>query len=77
MAFIYKITNLINNKIYVGKTTKTLEERFQTHLHDSKKEKLSHRPLYKDMKEYGAENFSIELLEEDNDNPSEKEIYPV
>ena len=75
MAFIYKITNLINNKIYVGKTTKTLEERFQTHLHDSKKEKLSHRPLYKDMKEYGAENFSIELLEEDNDNPSEKEIY--
>ena len=27
------------------------------------------------MREYGYENFTIELLEEDNDNPSEKEIY--
>ena len=75
MAFIYKITNLINGKMYVGKTTKTIQQRFKEHCQDSKKERLSHRPLYSDMKEYGCENFSIELLEEDNSNPEQKEIY--
>ena len=28
---IYKITNKVNGKIYVGQTMKTLEERFQKH----------------------------------------------
>ena len=74
MAFIYKITNLINGKMYVGKTTKTIQQRFKEHCQDSKKERLSHRPLYSDMKEYGCENFSVELLEEDNSNPEQKEI---
>ena len=29
MAYIYKITNDINNKVYIGKTIKTIEERFK------------------------------------------------
>ena len=29
--FIYKITCLKNNKIYIGQTTKTIEERFAQH----------------------------------------------
>lgn len=28
MAFIYKITNSINDKIYIGNTTRSLKERF-------------------------------------------------
>ena len=32
MAYIYKITNDINNKVYIGKTIKTVEERFRQHL---------------------------------------------
>ena len=31
MSFIYKITNLINNKIYIGLTTRTVENRWKEH----------------------------------------------
>ena len=75
MALIYKITNLINDKIYVGKTTKTLEKRFQWHYIDSKKNKCKNRPLYQDINKFGIDNFSIELLEEVENNPDEREIY--
>ena len=31
MSYIYKITNIKNNKIYIGKTNNTIEKRFQEH----------------------------------------------
>ena len=31
MGYIYKITNQINNKIYIGKTVKSIERRFWEH----------------------------------------------
>ena len=34
---IYKITNLINNKIYIGYTKKSLEERFNLHCKSNNK----------------------------------------
>ena len=75
MAFIYKITNSINDKIYVGNTSRSLKKRFQEHCSDSKKEKFKHRPLYQDMNEFGIDKFQIELIEENNGNPNEREIY--
>ena len=74
MAYIYKITNDINNKIYVGKTEFSIEKRFQEHCRDSRKERCEKRPLYKAMQKYGIEHFHIELLEETN-NPEEREKY--
>lgn len=64
MSYIYKILNSINSKVYVGKTTLTLEQRFKEHKSDSKKELLSKRPLYNAMKKYGISAFYIELIEE-------------
>ena len=32
MGFIYKITNLINNKVYIGLTTETIEKRWKSHI---------------------------------------------
>ena len=29
MGYIYKITNTLNNKVYIGQTVKTVEKRFQ------------------------------------------------
>ena len=36
MGFIYKITNTINDKVYIGKTTRTIEERWKEHLNSIK-----------------------------------------
>ena len=62
---IYCISNNINNKLYIGKTTyPTIQERFLEHCKDSKKITHEKRPLYNAMKEYGIEHFSISLIEE-------------
>ena len=53
MGFIYKITNTINNKIYIGKTTRTVEKRYKDHLYSSKK---SNCYLHIAMRKYGVEN---------------------
>ena len=74
MAYIYKITNDINQKIYIGKTEFSIEKRFKEHCKDAFKEHNEKRPLYSAMKKYGIENFHIELIEE-TDNPEEREVY--
>lgn len=76
MPYIYKITNLINQKIYIGKTIKTIEERWNIHWQDSKKQNISNRPLYRAFHKYGKENFKIEILEECNlEDLNNREIY--
>ena len=77
MAFIYKIVNLVNDKIYVGKTNlPSIQDRFKQHKLDSSKMSLNKRPLYSAMRKYGCDNFSIELLEEcDWKDADEREKY--
>jgi group I intron endonuclease len=59
---IYLITNLINNKKYVGVTTKTLKRRWRQHVRQSKKPiKLV---IHQAIKKHGKSNFKIELIEE-------------
>lgn len=73
MAYIYKIINDINDKIYIGQTSFSLNKRFQEHISEVKKN-FKNRPLYSAMKKYGIEHFHIELIEE-TENPEEREIY--
>jgi len=61
---IYKIYNDINDKLYIGKTLTTIEERFKQHCHDRGRRQYEKRPLYNAMNKYGVENFHIELIEE-------------
>jgi group I intron endonuclease len=59
---IYKITNLVNNKVYIGCTIKSLERRFMEHISRSKKRKYKSK-LYNSIEKYGKDNFIIELLQ--------------
>ena len=68
MAYIYKITNLINNKCYIGKTLNTIQERWREHCSDYKRRDEEKRPLYSAMNKYGIENFKIEEIEQCNED---------
>lgn len=74
MAFIYKIENDINDKLYVGKTEFSLEHRFAEHCRDAFHPQREARPLYRAMRKYGTDRFHISLLEE-TDKPEEREMY--
>lgn len=74
---IYKIINSINDRIYVGISSKDIQTRFNWHIRDCKKG--AKKKLYSAMRELGVEKFSIELLEECNDKNiiREKEEYYI
>ena len=77
MSYIYKITNKINNKSYIGKTCSTVHKRFAEHVRDSRKPSKQIRPLYRAFNKYGIDNFSIEELEfcENNEIALQREQY--
>ena len=58
---VYKIQNKINGKIYIGKTEKTIDERYSKHLSNARKK--INRHLYDSMNHYGYENFEVSLVE--------------
>ncbi len=57
---IYKITNKINGKPYVGRTKQKLKNRMAQHRYDSKKGSIG---LGAAICKYGWENFSVEVIE--------------
>lgn len=64
---IYIIKNKINEKVYIGQTTMTLNERFRCHLKPSTCKTRGSYKLYNAINKYGAENFYCELLCETDD----------
>lgn len=76
MPYIYKITNNLNGKIYIGKTLFSIEKRWKEHCKDFKEKDKEKRPLYLAMKKYGIQNFSIAVVEEcDEKIINEREKY--
>ena len=74
MGYIYIIKNHINSKVYIGKTSTTVEQRFKEHIRDSRKRRQEKRPLYNAMRKYGIDQFYIELMEQ-TENTIEREKY--
>ena len=76
MGYIYKITNLINGKEYIGKTEATIIDRFKDHIKDSRREKCKDKPLYRAFNKYGIDNFIVEEVERCSDEIlNERESY--
>lgn len=73
---IYKVTNLLNGKVYIGQTKRSLEARWSQHRHDVKS-KISCFELQKAIKEFGADNFGIEQIDSarTKDEADEKEVF--
>lgn len=77
MIGIYKITNTLTNKIYIGQSI-DIEKRWEAHkltINNSNIEAYE-RELYKDMRIFGLNNFSFEIIEECSfEELNEKEKY--
>jgi len=73
MRVIYKATNIINQKIYIGQT-KSFEQRRKGHLKDAKSG--SGCRFHVAIRKYGEENFLFEVIEECLDDlANEKEQF--
>ena len=70
--YIYKITNNVNNHFYIGKTTKTIEERFSRHRRNASYNTKGY--LYNEIRKHGIESFSIKVIEETT-NVNDREQY--
>ena len=65
MGYIYKITNLINQKSYIGQTIQPVQHRWNQHISSSYKEEYDKKKyaIHYALEKYGKENFSFEILE--------------
>ena len=80
MGYIYIITNQLNNKKYVGQTSKVNPQlRYNQHKYCASHPETGNGNisyLHRAMAKYGIENFSFEIIEEvDNSLLDEKECY--
>lgn len=74
--FIYKITNIVNNKVYIGQTIRPVEKRFQRHINDSLNNVIDTH-FSRAIRKYGKDNFEIEIIDaaESQDELNLKEQY--
>lgn len=79
MGEIYKITNNITGKIYIGKTKRKTRDRWLEHIRDAKHNQEKNVPLHKAIIKYGEDNFSIEILEHEikEEDLNNKEKYYI
>lgn len=74
---IYKITNLKNNKIYIG-SSNNLKQRLRQHKSFLKLNEHCNKHLQSSYNKYGIENFKFEILElVEEKNLEDKEEYYI
>jgi group I intron endonuclease len=57
---IYKVTNRVNGKVYIGQTAFTLEVRKSHHIHSSKR--MSPHYFHRAIRKYGQDAFTWEII---------------
>lgn len=79
MTGIYKITNKVNGKVYIGQSI-DIEQRLARHKRDANRISFKHYhyPLYRAIRKYGLENFSFEIVEEcDRNSLNDREQFYI
>lgn len=61
MPIVYKVTNSVNSKVYIGKTIETLEKRKDEHYRNAFNYLLESK-FYRAIRKYGFENFVWEII---------------
>jgi len=78
MGYIYKITNKINGKIYIGQTTTSIKERMRKHIDKAKREQESLTGIDCAIRKYGVDNFIVEqICECPNEDLNAQERYYI
>ena len=74
--WIYKITNIQNNKVYIGQTIRPIEDRFHRHINDAMNNILDTH-FARAIRKYGKENFTITIIDKATfqDELNQKEQY--
>ena len=74
--WIYKITNIQNNKVYIGQTIRPIEQRFKRHINDALNNILDTH-FARAIRKYGKENFIIEQIDtaQTQEELNQKEQY--
>lgn len=57
-GYIYKVTNKVNGKLYIGQTTRPIESRWKAHIRRSKTSE--NNKFYNAIRKYNADSFFIE-----------------
>lgn len=63
--WIYKITNIQNNKIYIGQTIRPVQDRFNRHLNDALHNVIDTH-FARAIRKYGKDSFSWEIIDTAN-----------
>lgn len=73
---VYKITNTINNKVYIGQTINSLEQRFTRHKQDALSKRLDTH-FARAIRKYGPDNFVAEIIDtaQTQEELTKKEYY--
>jgi group I intron endonuclease len=58
-VIIYRITNTINGKVYIGRTIQPLAHRWQQHVQDVRRYTF---PLHNAIRKYGTDGFTAEVV---------------
>lgn len=60
--YIYKITNIKNNKVYIGQSIRPINQRFHRHINDAMNGVIDTH-LARAIKKYGKDSFTIEQID--------------
>lgn len=60
--FIYKITNTVNNKVYIGQTIRPIVQRFKRHINDALNNVIDTH-FARAIRKYGQDNFICEEID--------------